>query len=251
MKRLCCGCLLILLLVIGCDGYEAVITGLGQASANEALVLLREHNIDAKKEAEPSKKLPLFQIKVKTSQSIDALRLLVDHRLPKTERASLKDIYPPGASGLIPTKSEEHARFLMASQGEVEALFKIIPGVTDARVVLSFEPPNDLLKNGPPKTASVVLLYQSNSEDRLPISDEEAKNLISSSINGLLPDNVTIVQKPIANVAMLFPAPIAAEDEEKYLVWYMLALTSLALLVAFYGVFRLFVQRRTQTVLAP
>ncbi len=133
MKYFCHACFLALVLVTGCESYEVVMAGLVQARANEALVMLREHNIDAKKEAEPSKKTPLFLLKVKSSQSLTALKLLVDHRVLKIERASLQDIYPPGAAGLIPTKGEEHARFLMASQGEIEALFKIIPGIKDTR----------------------------------------------------------------------------------------------------------------------
>jgi type III secretory pathway lipoprotein EscJ len=84
----------------------------------------------------------------------------------------------------------------------------------------------------------------------LPISDEEAKSLIASSINGLSPEKVTVVQKPIMYAMQTFELAPLAEHEEKHLVWYLLALTLLALLVAFYGIFRLFIQKRVQTMVA-
>lgn len=256
MKRLIRACLA-LVAITGCESYDVVMAGLPQAEANEALVLLRERHIDAKKQAEPSKKIALFQIMVKRSESLQALKLLVEQRIPRVERAGLKDIYPPGAGGLIPTKSEEHARFLMASQGEIEALFKIIPGIKDARVVLSFDPPSEIFKNATPKTASVVLLYQSLAEDGSPpLSELDAKLLIAASITGLGADDVTVVQKPLAqNTATQAGfadgtslTPRGGDSSEKNIVWYMLALTILALVVATYGVFRLFMQRRARVV---
>lgn len=253
MKLNSFACLFALLMMMGCDRYDVVMAGLPQGEANEALVLLRESNIDAKKEMEPSKKIQLYQIKVKSSDTVAAMRLLVDNRLPRTERAGLKDIYPPGSAGLIPTKSEEHARFLMASQGEVEALFKVIPGIKDARVVLSFDPPSEILKNQNQKTASVVLLYQNISDRGSPISDEDAKRLVASSINGLSSNDVTIVQKEIAGltaetsaVDMSFAQAAVLDHEKRDLVWYMLALTIMALIVATYGMFRLFGQKRAR-----
>lgn len=245
--------LLALLLVAGCERFDVVMSGLSQNEANESLVLLREHGIDAHKESEPSKKTPLFQIKVKQDQADNALNILVEYRMPRSVRAGLKDIYPPGSSGLIPTKNEEHARFLMASQGEIEALFKVIPGIKDARVVLSFDPPSEFGKTAK-KTASVVLLYQTDQErDHPPLSDAEAKNLVASSVNGLVAEDVVVVQKtlgtPKANVHdehVAVTSAIKEEGTEKHMMWYMLIVTIMAIVVAFYGVFRLFVQRRVR-----
>ncbi len=240
------GHVLALLLTIGCERSEVILSGLSQKEANESLVLLRKHGIDAQKENEPAKKTPLFLIKVKREQTDQALNLLVDYRMPRIERAGLKDIYPPGASGLIPSKGEEHARFLMASQGEIEALFTVIPGIKDVRVVLSFDPPSELGK-GVKKTASVVILYQDGAQ---PLSDTDARNLVASSVHGLLSDDVTVVQKTIGGIAHDqkrdpdMQLTISEEPASNYMVWYMLALTMLAIVVACYGVFRLFVQRR-------
>lgn len=240
-------------LLMGCESHDVIMSDLPQREANEALVLLRENRIAAIKEAQPSKKISLYQIKVKSSQAEQALRMLVEQRLPGTDRASLKDIYPPGGGGLIPTKSEETARFLMASQGEIESLLKVIPNVRDARVVLSFEPTHEIMKTPVKKTAAVALLFRRENESTLPpLDDTEVKTLVASAISGLDPQDVTVVQRAIQFIdAAVHPAhhasslPVADEHGQKHMAWYLLGITILALMVATYGIVRLFVQRKT------
>jgi type III secretion protein J len=246
------GCVGVTLLFMACEQYDPVMTDLSQREANVALVLLRDKSFDAKKEALPSKKATLYQISVKKSQAKEALRLLVENRLPMAERAGLKDIYPPGNSGFIPSKSEEAARFLMASQGEIESLLKVIPGVRDARVVLSYEPQSDPFKTAPKKTAAVALLYFGSEQP--PLDDREVKSLVASSMSGLDKDDVTVVQKAMTVsdenfVTQISSAMAVPASEERGMEWYLFAITALALVVATYGVFRLFVQRRASSTL--
>ena len=120
-------CLMVLCLLHGCDHYEIIIDDLSQRDANEVLVLLRSHQINAKKTGLTQKKNTVYHIKVKQKSSEEALRLLVHHQIPKNYRASLKEVYPPGSSGIIPSKSDEVARMIMAMQGESEALLRVLP----------------------------------------------------------------------------------------------------------------------------
>lgn len=231
--------ILLLLILSGCDSLEVVMEDLDQHEANQALVILRKANISAQKEGHSVKKSTVYQIKVKKSQADDALNILVANHLPPQKSIGLKEVFPPGSSALIPSKSDEMARFIMASQGEAESLLKIVPGILDARVVFSFqqEPSNEK------KSASVAIIYSKEENNAPPLSDLEVKVLLSASISGLLPENVFVVQKMNKGFA---PALTIENEllEAKDAQWHMLALTLLALMVASYSAFRLLWQKK-------
>jgi type III secretion system YscJ/HrcJ family lipoprotein len=233
---------------VGCEGVESVIEDLSQRDANIALVLLRSNNIEAHKESHQAKKNTTYHIKVKKNQAENALRLLVENHIPNLDRATLKDVYPPGSSGLIPSKSDELARLIMAMQGESEALLKVVPGIVDARVVFSFDPPMDFKSSNTKKTASVAVVYQSSPEiPDPPLTVHEIKNLIAASFSGLSPEDVTVVQKvlqPHEVVDAQKDITIINQSPKPSFQWLLLLLTAVALLVAGYGVMRLYFMRR-------
>ena len=239
---------------LACDRYEIVIDDLSQRDANEILVVLRDHQIEAKKVGQTTKKSVIYRIEVKEQCAKDALRLLVHNQIPKIQRAGLKEVYPPGGSGIIPSKSDELARMTMAMQGEIEALLKVIPGIADARVVISYDSPLDYQKSATKKTASVAVIYHPQGEiGEAPMNDAEVKNLIAASIGGLLPENVTVVQKiiePIKNSSEEILSgtqnekPAATKNNFMLSPWLLLALTLLALAIAAYAIIRLALERR-------
>lgn len=246
------------MLVTGCDPQQTIMQDLSQRDANFAMVTLRQQQIDVKKTSVDNKKKTSFIITVKKSQADQALALLVQHGLPRTERASLKDVYPVQGGGLIPSKTEELARLLMASQGEVEAMLKVIPGIEDVRVVFSLDPPVDVFKTSAKKTASVVVIYQTSSSMRLesPLDDAEVQALVSASIAGLVPENVSVVQKP--NTALMLddkmpevsmPIEIVTSSDKRTF-WSLVITTILSLLLASFGLFRLLIMRRKLSVLS-
>lgn len=241
--------------LLSCEGYESVIEDLSQRDAHIALVLLRDKNIEAYKEGRASKKNVTYHIKVKKNQAEKALRLLVNNHIPREERARLKDVYPPGSSGLIPSKSDELARLIMALQGESEALLKVIPGIVDARVMFSVEPPQDYKSTNPKRTASVAIVYQPSSSNLLPpLLDQEIQQLMAASISGLLPEDVAVVQKALQPLVYVDSptstqagASIVPQHDSRF-QWWLMLLTVLALLVASYGVLRLIMQRRSSSL---
>ena|GEM_PF-1934166 len=243
--------LIALCLSMGCDRYEVVIDDLSQQDAIEVLVMLREHDIDARKASHSNKKGAIYQIEVKQKQANLALRLLVHNQLPKVHRAGLKDVYPPGASGIIPSKTDEQARMTMAMQGEIEALLKVIPGIRDARVVVSSDVSPD--HRSSIKTASVVILNYPKAEHSGSIlTDDEVKNLIVTSIAGLSKDSVNVVQRQIDPVLALqkqdqskLDLPVIIRERTTRPSWYLMALTLLALAIAAYAVIRMMQERRT------
>jgi type III secretion system YscJ/HrcJ family lipoprotein len=246
--------LLVLPLMFACNGFEVVIDDLSQREANEALVLLRDINIPARKSEKASKKTILYQIEVKKSHAQEALKILVHNQFPKVYRVGLKEVFPPGGQGLIPTKTDELARMMMAMQGEIEALLKVIPGIADARVLISYDGPADFGKHIAKKTASAAVIYNSSTANRqAPLSDSEIKNLIATSISGMLPDDVTVVQKMIEPIpeekiarAPSIISKTAKTKTEQPLApyWYLWGLTGIALLIAAYAVVRIFLEKR-------
>lgn len=215
-----------------------VLDELNQQEANLALYLLRKSSIEAHKDVHPSKKNNLYQIKVKKNQAEKALSILIANHLPKINRAGLKEVYPPGSSALIPTKSDEMARLIMANQGEVEGLLKIIPGILDARVVLAFEQ-SELGRASPKKTASVAIIYNLQENGDPPLEDHEVKALLSSSISGLLPEDVAVIQKLSSEPTAIHTTNQTEEPHDTSLI-----LTIIALIIAGYSAMRLLWHKR-------
>jgi type III secretion system YscJ/HrcJ family lipoprotein len=237
----------------GCEGQEVIIEDLSQRDTLKALLLLRDKNIDAQKEVRASKKNVTYNITVKTSQAREAVRLLLYNHIPEASRATLKDVYPPGSSNLIPSKSDELARFIMAMQGETESLLKAIPGVMDARVVFSFEPPLNFKSTQTKRAASVLLIYQASPNQEAPLTDGEIKHLVASGLFGLNPEDVTVVQKttqftesPNKLAINNTSAEISGRPLNSFFLWGLILLTALAMMIAGYGLIRLYWGRQKE-----
>lgn len=237
-----------LLFLCSCSNYQTVLTDLNQRDANIALVILKEQNIDAKKEQGQSKRDTIYQIKVKEQQAVHALKILVYNNLPTERRAGLKEVYPPGNAGLIPSKTDENARLLMAMQGEIEAMLKSVPGVNDAHVVFAVDSLNNFKKELK-KSASVTVIYHHSESKKPPLGDDDIKHLVSSSISGLDNDRVMVLQKELSpinyiRVKALEKEPTIETKKAPSLPWYIVLLVMGAILVAIYSSARLAMQKK-------
>jgi flagellar M-ring protein FliF len=179
---------------LACQKYEEIIGGLTQREANIILLALKQNNIDAEKIAHKELKTSSFAIEVSKKDITEALKIIIDNQLPQDLRISFKDIYSLANNSLIPSKMEEEARFLMAQQGEIESLLKVLPTVMDAKVVLSIDNKEEFLKTHSHKTASVILVLKPHSIDTL--SQEEVKKIVSASIVNLNEENISVIIKP-------------------------------------------------------
>lgn len=238
--------LAMMVLMLGCNKHEIIQEGLNQYDANVVLVALRERNIEATKLAVANRKNTTYNITVDKKHAKDALRILVYEQIPKNNRPGLREVYPPGSAGLIPTKSDEQARLIMAQEGELEAMLKILPNVIDARVVLSLEQSSDIGRAPSPKSASVALTYKANN-DEMPLSPNEIASLVSSAIDSLAMEKVMVVMKSIkpleieketSEILAQYPAPPPKNSYSPVLLWSLLALTFFALMLAAYAFLR-------------
>jgi len=192
-----------LFFVAACGAPLEVVHGLTEYEANQVLVVLNRQGIAATKAVEEGR-VVTYKIVVNDSEADRALALLVLNKLPKQRSQGLAEVYPAGGGGLIPTKSEEKARFLMALQGEIERKLVLVPGVLQAHVSI-VQPDKDIIRDldkaPPPSTASVAIVYAPNKDGSAPVTDKQMKMLVSTSVEDLKPDNVEVLMRP--NEAMV------------------------------------------------
>lgn len=204
-----------------CEGQLDIVHGLDELEANHILVVLESQGIPAAKQKEEGR-VPTWAVLVPQSQSMEALRVLVANRLPKPKSQGLAAVYPAGGGGLIPTKTEEKAKFLLAVQGEIENMLKALPGIQDARVTIVI-PEKDVVRDletpPPPATASVAVVYNPEDGGKKPVDEKKLQELVAAAVEDLRPDNVKIIMKENRPPVLLTlsedgrpsPAPVAGE----------------------------------------
>jgi type III secretion protein J len=210
--------------VAACGGEEQIVHGLDEFEANEILVVLEAKQITGKKISEPGRTVT-YAVAVPKIDERDAMRLLVANRLPRARSQGLKEVYPAGGGGLIPTKSEEKAKFLMAIQGEVERKLKSLPGIVQAHVSI-VQPDKDIVRDldapAPLSTASVAIVYNAIDErGSAAVREDDVKALVAASVEDLKPANVTVVMKQNVPVTLVtefadsgtLTAPVAADTQ--------------------------------------
>jgi type III secretion protein J len=187
---------LLSLFLAACDSDLAVVHGLSEMEANEILVVLDDQGISGQKRVEEGR-IVTWNVVVPGNRAKDAMRMLVANRLPKPRSFGLKEVYPAGSGGLIPTKTEEKAKFLMAMQGEIEGMLKALPGIQEARVQVVV-PEKDVIRDvdtpPPPATAAVTVVYNPD-DGKKPIEEERLQKLVANAIEGLKPQNVQVFMK--------------------------------------------------------
>lgn len=136
---------LCLLAFAGCASDLDIVHGLNELEANEIIVVLGGEGITAMKAKEEGR-VVTWAVIVNESEGQNALSLLVRNKLPRERSQGLAEVYPAGSGGLIPTRSEEKAKFLMAAQGEIERKLKSLPGVVRAHVSIVV-PDKDVIRD--------------------------------------------------------------------------------------------------------
>ena len=203
------GSLSLVLLLTGCMQKELQ-TGLTEQEAQEIIVLLKDSGIDASREVMPGdSEKPTWKVSVKGGDQdyFLALKILQEHGLPRRGQG-VEDVF--SKSGLIPTAGEEKARLIVGLSGEMTRTLKSVAGVVDARVHVVLPENSPLVDKSQwsTTTSSVLLKYQG---DQIPLREDEVRNLVARSIEGLQPENVTVVFKKVES------KPVARKD----LRWYL------------------------------
>jgi type III secretion protein J len=150
-----------------------------------------------------------------------ALKVLQENGLPRERAKGLDDVF--SKAGLIPTAGEERARLIVGLSGEMTRTLKSVAGVVDARVHVVLPENSPLVDRSQwsATTSSVLLKYQG---DQVPLREDEVRNLVARGIEGLQPENVTVVFKKVQS------KPVPKRDLRWYLGSQGVVLASLGLL---------------------
>jgi type III secretion protein J len=250
--------LLFLMTLSACRGEHEIIGNLSETEANEVLVVLDSQKISAVKLATVAKtgnKAPTYSIQVSATKAPEALRILVDNHLPRPKSAGLGEVYPSDSSSLIPSQSEEKAKFLRAMQGEVENMLKVLPGIVEARIVVVVPDQSVVrdLSSAPPKaTASVAIVYNPvDAKGTPPVKVEGIKSLVASAVEDLTPDQVTVLMSEnlpstLMGLPKLLKKPVKTSEEttlvpmfrDDVLMWLFGVLALAGVLLGIFGIIR-------------
>ena len=186
-------CLLLLLFITAC-GKEILYQDLEERDANEILVVLYKHGIDAAKLKQEGTQEVAYMVQVPRDKIQDARRILVENNLPRKKELGFSGICKE--KGLIPTPEEEKCRKLLALKGEIINSLERVPGVIDADVVLNipevseFAATEEAAKKRP--TASAVIRVRKG-EVGYDVREGNVQRFISNAVENLDPRDVTVI----------------------------------------------------------
>ena len=213
------------LFMVGCT--MPIQHGLTERQANRIITLFAANKIEATKLADTSGREVKWTIIVSKSDVANAIALLQKHNLPRDPEKGLEAVY--SQTGMIPTATEEKAKYLMALSGEVNNTLRQIDGVLDARVHLVI-PRDQILRNPsdpkPQPRASVLLVTRKSPAPAVKMSD--IQRLVAGSLEDLDVKNVTVVFAPqgdaptadgsgdaLAGTSNVLGLKVAADDANK------------------------------------
>ncbi len=183
----------------GCESKKTIVNGLDEREANEIMVLLSSKDISAYKIKEiesgggGAAKEVLWDIAVDSSESTEAMAILSANGLPRRRGHNLLQLFSAG--GLVPSDMQEKIRYQAGLADQIASTIRKIDGIVDADVQLSF-PEEDPLNPNAPKgsvTASVYVKHTGVLDDPNSHLITKIKRLVSSSVNNLPFDNVTVI----------------------------------------------------------
>jgi type III secretion protein J len=196
-------------LVGGCS--TNILHGVDERSANEATAALERAGIGAEKLAEDGSVGSAggsYTVRVARGDGTRAVDLLRALGLPHERRRGFSETY--GQPSLIPTPSEERARYLDALAGEIERTLEAVDGVVSARVHLVLEENDPLGPEGRPRNAARAAVLLKARPGRAPLAEGEVQKLVAGSVAGLDPAAVSVVSAVAADPGDAAGAPLAA-----------------------------------------
>lgn len=189
-------------LLAGCQSSE-LFGKLDEANANAVLEALYAEGITAKK-------LPgegsFWRIEVDHEQHQRALHVVRGQGLPREQFATMGEVFKK--EGLVSTPSEERLRYIYAVSQELANTLSQIDGVITVRVhpVIPFNDPLDVKV----RTASASVFIKHSPEADIQQLAPAIRTLVTRSIEGLAPDNVSLTF--VAAKVLPRSAPVLGAD---------------------------------------
>lgn len=195
---------MVVALSLGCSA--AIEHGLDESAANEVVTSLERAGIAASKNRDDSGG-DAFVVSVGKSDVVRSMDLLHSLGLPRGRRSGFSEVYKQAS--LLPTPSEERAKYVEALSGEVVKTLEMVDGVVSARVhlVLPEAPTGVLAVDEKAKvTAQAAVLLKILGGKGQPIAEAEVQKLVAGSVPGLDASAVAVV------FTAALPAPAVSSD---------------------------------------
>lgn len=186
------------LLLAGCT--TPVESDLDEAQANEMIVALHAGGIAGEKRLVESGSGGLrFEVRVPRADEAPALSILAAEELPRRSAPGVAEVF--GEGGLVPSATEERARYLTAVAGELSRTLESIDGVLSARVHVARAELSELGLDAPAPSAraSVFIKYRS---DLPPPEEASIRALVAGAVADLSPEAISVVILPSAPAAL-------------------------------------------------
>ncbi len=190
--------LMLAVAVAGCS--TNLLHGLDEPAANETIAALERAGITTEKAADEGS-TTTFTVRIARRDAGKALDLLRSMGLPRDRRHGFAEVY--GQPSLIPSASEERARYLAALGGEIERTLETAEGVLSARVHLVLEADDPLgggdlvglpsLPTARPRTPARAAVLIKARAGRAPLPEADVQKLVAGSVPGLAPAAVAVV----------------------------------------------------------
>jgi len=188
-----------------------ILHGVDERSANEATAALERAGIGAEKQPDEGAAAgagATYTIRVAHADGTRAVDLLRALGLPHDRRRGFAETY--GQPSLIPTPSEERARYIDALAGEIERTLESADGVISARVHLVLEESDPLAADARPRNPARAAVLLKARPGTAPFNDADVQKLVAGSVAGLEPKAVSVVLTPAADPGSATAASLAA-----------------------------------------
>src|SRR5215510_15207545 len=156
-----------------------ILHGVDERSANEATAALERAGIGAEKlpdEGAPAGGGATYTIRVAHADGTRAVDLLRALGLPHDRRRGFAETY--GQPSLIPTPSEERARYVDALAGEIERTLESADGIVSARVHLVLEESDPLAVDTKPRAHARAAVLLKARPGAAPFTDSDVQKLV-------------------------------------------------------------------------
>ncbi len=189
---------------VGCSA--PIYHGLDEQEANEMVVTLEQHGLEAGKERDPAGD-DAWQVTVPDATKVEAWRVLQAEGLPRPKVKGFSAYYPSG--GLVPTSNEERVLLQYSTAQELRKSLLAVDAVVDAQVNLVLpEKPRVQLETTvvEPPRASVLIKYRSDRK-KPPMTVDQVREVVAGGVEGLDGKNVQVIFTRAAHSAQPLVAP--------------------------------------------
>jgi type III secretion protein J len=220
---------------------RTLVEGLPADEAQRCVVVLKAAGIDAAAERDASGAQGTFLLTVRGDDAAyrSALQLLDEHGLPRLRREG----FGAQSDGLIPSPSEERARYIKGLSSEIEGLIESIDGVVEADVLVSLPERRPLAAPGAEAASASAVVSHAGEES--PVSEAEVRAIVVRAVGtAIAEDGVAVLLKPVVR-GNQGPPIVRYERDRATELGFLAAVAALAALQAA-TVWRLRAQRRLE-----